>query len=223
MVKIIRKLTQVNRTVMSNKRNMWIVIHYVGAVSTAKANAYYFYDKNRGASANYFVDENEIWQVVDDKDAAWHIGLSEEKIKKGLVKYYNSARNTNSIGIEMCCKKDQNGKLYIDPQTVTNTVNLTKALMKKYGITLIARHYDCTRKLCPAMWVEDASQWLNFLERLTKEEKKMLTLDEALLFLHEKGLLDKTEHWKYMSDNIKDLQFVFIKWANSLATTVTKD
>lgn len=200
---------------MNNKRNMWIVIHYVGSVSTAKANAYYFYDKNRQASANYFVDENEIWQVVDDKDAAWHIGAS---------KYYNSARNTNSIGIEMCCKKDANGNLYIDPQTVTNTVKLTKALMKKYGITLVARHYDCTRKLCPAMWVDDESQWLNFLARLTKEEvKEMLTLEEALLFLNQKGLVTDVDYWRNACKCVKNLEFVFIKWANSLATTVVKD
>lgn len=55
------------------------------------------------------------------------------------------------------------------------------------------------------------------------EEEKMLTLDEALYYLNQKGLLDKTDHWKYMSDNIKDLQYVFIKWANSLATRDTND
>lgn len=216
MLKIIRKLTQVNRTEMSNKRNMWIVIHYVGAVSTAKANAYYFYGKNRGASAHYFVDGNEIWQVVDDKDAAWHIG--------GAKKYYNSARNNNSIGIEMCCKKDENGKLYIDPQTVTKTVQLTKALMKKYGITLIARHYDCTKKRCPAPWVDNERLWLTFLERLTKEEvPEMLTLEEALHFLNTKGLVTDVDYWRNACKCVKNLEFVFIKWANSLATTVTKD
>lgn len=44
----------------------------------------------------------------------------------------------------------------------------------------------------------------------------MLTLDEALAFLHSKGLLEKTDHWKYMCENVKDLKFVFIKWANSI-------
>lgn len=99
MVKINRLLSPYNRTLMDNKRNMWIVIHYVGAISSAKANANYFYTANRKASANYFVDEKEIWQVVEDKNASWHVG--------GASRYYNSCRNTNSIGIEMCCKKKE--------------------------------------------------------------------------------------------------------------------
>jgi len=125
---------------MENKRNMWIVIHYVGAVSSAKANAQYFHSAKRNASASYFVDEKEIWQVVDDKNAAWHVGAN---------RYFNSCRNTNSIGIEMCCKKE-NGKWYFEPQTIRNTITLTKHLMKKYGIPIerVCRHYDVTRKNC---------------------------------------------------------------------------
>lgn len=142
MLKINRKITLVNRTKLENKRNMWIVVHYVGAVSSAKANANYFYSQNRKASANYFVDENEIWQVVEDTDGAWHIG--------GAVKYYNSARNNNSIGIEMCCKKDANGKFYFEEGTIKNTIALSRYLAKKYGVDVqhhICRHYDCTRQI----------------------------------------------------------------------------
>lgn len=140
MLKINRKITQVNRTKLENKRNMWIVIHYVGAVSTAKANAFYFYDTNRKASAHYFVDENEIWQVVEESDGAWHIG--------GTTKYYNSARNNNSIGIEMCCKKNGN-KFYFEEKTIQNTIELTKTLLKKYNLDIsrCVRHFDCTRQI----------------------------------------------------------------------------
>ena len=140
MVKINKKITPYNYTPQTNKRNTWIVIHYVGAVSSAKNNADYFYTAKRGASAHYFVDDNEIWQVVEDKDSAWHIG--------GAVKYYNSARNNNSIGIEMCCKMENN-KLVISEQTTQNTIDLVKCLIQKYNITKIARHYDCTRKIVP--------------------------------------------------------------------------
>lgn len=122
MLKINRRITLVNRTKMNNKRNMWIVIHYVGATSSAKANANYFYSVDRQSSANYFVDENEIWQVVEDTDAAWHVGAK---------KYYNSCRNTNSIGIEMCCKK-KGTKWYFEEQTVKNTIQLVRYLKKKW-------------------------------------------------------------------------------------------
>lgn len=77
MVKINKLLTPYNYTPMSNKKNEWLIIHYVGQVSSAKANAKYFYNNklegNKKASAHYFVDENEIWQVVEDKNSAWHI------------------------------------------------------------------------------------------------------------------------------------------------------
>lgn len=67
-MEIKEQLTKVNFNAMSNKENKYIVIHYVGAVSTAKNNADYFENVNRNASANYFVDENEIYRVVKDSD-----------------------------------------------------------------------------------------------------------------------------------------------------------
>lgn len=137
MDKINKLITPYNYTARTNKKNTWLVIHYVGAVSTAKANAKYFYNAKRGASAHYFVDENEIWQVVEDFNNAWHIGA---------VKYYNDARNSNSIGIEMCCKVDANGKWYIEQKTLEKTIQLARELVKKYNIKNIARHYDCTRQ-----------------------------------------------------------------------------
>lgn len=176
MVKINRLITKVNCTKLTNKRNMWIVIHYVGAVSSAKANAQYFYGINRQASANYFVDEKEIWQVVEDKDAAWHVG--------GAIKYYNSCRNNNSIGIELCCKKDDNGNWYFENDTIQNAIELTKMLMRKYNIPLIrvCRHYDVTRKICPEPFVRHDAQWQEFIKRVeaynNMEEEKELTIQE---------------------------------------------
>ena len=72
------KLTKINYREAKNKQNKYIVIHYVGAISNAKANANYFYNKYRGASAHYFVDENEIYRVVADKNI--RLALSELNI-----------------------------------------------------------------------------------------------------------------------------------------------
>lgn len=164
MVKINRLITQVNYTPLTNKRIMWIVIHYVGAVSSAKANALYFYKTKRNASASYFVDEKEIWQVVEDKDAAWHVG--------GASKYYNSCRNNNSIGIELCCKKDSKGKWYFEDATIQNAIDLTKMLVQKYNVPLIrvCRHYDVTHKICPEPFVRDDAKWQEFLKRVEATE-----------------------------------------------------
>lgn len=143
----------------NKKKNEYIVIHYVGAVSTAKNNADYFKSKNRGSSAHYFVDEKEIYRVVKDSDSSWHCGAN---------KYYCGARNTNSIGIEMCCYLN-NGKLDIKEETIQHTVALTKMLMKQYSIPLdrVVRHYDVTHKNCPAPFVEDDHRWVDFKNRLS--------------------------------------------------------
>lgn len=158
------KLTIVNRSIMNNKQNKYIVIHYVGAVSTAKANAEYFYAVNRRASAHYFVDENEIYQVVKESDSAWHCGTTG--------KYYNNCRNSNSIGIEMCCFNN-NGTLDISEKVINNTVELTKQLMSKYNIPVenVIRHYDVTHKCCPAPFVNNPNRWNDFKSRLVSSAK----------------------------------------------------
>ncbi len=155
------QLTTVNRTQMSNKENKYIVIHYVGSVSSAKANADYFRSVNRQASAHYFVDENEIWQVVKDSDSAWHCGT------KG--KYYNGCRNSNSIGIEMCCYNN-NGTIDVSEKVVNRTIELTKELMSRYNIPVenVVRHYDVTHKCCHAPFVNNPSRWNDFKARLVQ-------------------------------------------------------
>lgn len=74
MLPITKYLTTSNKTPSGNKSIKYIVVHDVGAVSSAKNNAMYFKSQYRGASAHYFVDNDSIYQVVDDKDGAWHVG-----------------------------------------------------------------------------------------------------------------------------------------------------
>lgn len=158
---IIKDLTKTNFTKASNRKISYIVMHYVGAVSSARNNATYFKDTYRGASAHYFVDDNEIVQVVEDKDISWHSGSD---------KYYSDARNSNSIGIEMCCYKN-NGKLDISEKTVSRAIELVKELMKKYNIPVknVIRHYDVSHKVCPAPFVNDVSRWYDFKSKLVED------------------------------------------------------
>lgn len=207
MLKIQKKLTLINRTIVQNRRKQWIVIHYVGAVSSAKANADYFYDKDRQASAHYFVDEKEIWQIVDDSNIAWHCGAN---------KYYNDCRNGNSIGIEMCCKKDEDGKLYIDNQTIQNTIELVQMLMKQYGIDIehVVRHYDVTHKVCPAPFVENESLWVDFKRRISMKE--ITNVKKALDYLVEKGRITDRIYWEKVLVTTRNVEFLLIKWANDV-------
>ena len=159
-------LTEVNCNKVANKRNRYIVIHYVGAESTAWANSLYFKLIYRGASANWFVDDIEAVLVVDEKDVAWHCGDTLKKGNGGT--YHNKCTNYNSIGIEMCCFINDEGKLDISEKTIANTIELTKELMAKYNIPVenVIRHYDVTNKICPAPFVENESRWNDFKSRL---------------------------------------------------------
>lgn len=169
MVAIQKKLTPYNFSLMSNKQNLYIVVHYTASTGTAKNNADYFAREKLQASAQYFVDEISIWQSVEDKDRAWHCGGGLQG--KNGHKYHGICTNSNSIGIEMCCKKTVSGKWYFEPETVKNTIDLVKMLMQKHNIPIdrVIRHYDVTGKDCPAPYV-DETEWQAFKQKIMANE-----------------------------------------------------
>lgn len=139
--KLIQNLTKVNYTKGNNGRR-YIVIHYTGnRTDTAMANSNYFKNTNRSASAHYFVDAENVVQVVSDSDTAWAVGRNY-----GSNNLFGRCTNGNSISIEMC---STDGK--ISDGTYRNTVELTKTLMKKYNIdaAYVVRHWDVCSKSCP--------------------------------------------------------------------------
>ena len=145
-------------------RIKYIVIHYTGNNGdTAWGNTNYFKSVYRGASAHYFVDTDSIWQCVSDSNIAWHVGSDYYK--------HSVCRNSNSIGIEMCSRIGADGKYYIPSGTVANTVELTKSLMKTYGVPAenILRHYDVTGKICPEPFVREVSNWTNFIKDIKED------------------------------------------------------
>lgn len=147
----------------------WIVIHFTaGKGDTAKNNADYFARcSGLNASAHFFVDENEIWQTVNLANTAWHCGS-----ETGY--YYNSCRNVNSIGIEMCSDW-KNGEYVITMETQKRTVKLVQWLMEQYGIDInhVCMHYSVTRKYCPEPFVRHYEQWTNFLNMVKNKENGM--------------------------------------------------
>ena len=155
---MIRKqaLTKFNFTKGGNKIK-YIVIHFTGNKNdTANGNAKYFSQDGRNASAHYFIDKTECVQVVSDLDKAWHVGDGKGK--------YNIS-NSNSIGIEMC---GDNGD--ISATTEANTLILVKELMQKYNVSKdrIVRHYDASRKNCPAPFNNDGkwTRWNSFKAKI---------------------------------------------------------
>jgi N-acetyl-anhydromuramyl-L-alanine amidase AmpD len=171
-----KKITKVNFS-DSNRGNgqiKYLVKHYVGATGGAEANCNYFYNTYRGASAHFFVGHNgEIWQCVEENDTAWHCGASSYKHKE--------CRNSNSIGVELCVKKDKDGKWYYTEETKKAAVQLFAYLMDKYGIDVdhVLRHYDVTGKVCGEPDVRQGNKvWSQFKKDIvasvngTKEETK---------------------------------------------------
>ncbi|MGL6187315.1 MAG: peptidoglycan recognition protein family protein [Clostridium chrysemydis] len=153
---ITRQLSRFNHYEGGNSKD-YIIIHSTGNTNdTAKNNADYFGRADRGASAHYFVDDNSIYQVVEDNDCSWSCGDGHNKYGIG---------NRNTIAIEMCGTDDGN----ISDKTIENTLELTKSLMNKYGINIdhVVRHYDASRKCCPSQFSpNDWKRWWNFKARL---------------------------------------------------------
>ncbi|WP_315114580.1 N-acetylmuramoyl-L-alanine amidase [uncultured Clostridium sp.] len=122
-----------------NEKIRYICIHDVGEVSTAKNNRDYFAGGNRGASADFFIDSNNIIQVIDyHNNYSWAVG-------DGGGKY--GITNANSVSIEMCLESNYQPS----DETIQNTMELTRYLMKELNIPIdrVVRHHDASGKNCP--------------------------------------------------------------------------
>lgn len=143
-----------------SKRNesiKFIVIHDCGSASSAQNNHDYFAGGNRGASADFFVDSNNIIQIIDYiKNYSWAIGDGHGKYGK---------TNSNTLSIEMCLEKN----LQPTSQTVQNTLDLTKFLMKELNIPIdcVTNHHLCSDKICPRSFsANNWAKWNDFKKQL---------------------------------------------------------
>lgn len=146
------------------KKVKYIVVHYTANNGdTARGNGSYF-QRTPGlyASAHWFVDEKEAVLSVPEDFVAWHCG--------GTNYVHPECRNSNSIGVELCSRRDQDGEFYFLPETVDNAVELIRELMEKYGVPpeRVIRHYDVTNKICPAPFVgAGIAEWNEFREMIS--------------------------------------------------------
>lgn len=221
MLPINKKITPHNFTAMSNKKNEYIVVHYVGAVSTAKNNVDYYAREKLQASATYFVDENSIWQSVEDHDRAWHCGGGLQGPNGHTL--HGICTNSNSIGIEMCVKKTATGAWYFEEATISNTIDLIRHLMQKYNIPIekVVRHYDVTGKLCPAPYVDETA-WANFKSKITngQEDEEVKAQIETLT----KTVQDLTKRVQALEEKNNEFIYAWVdenmpEWARP---TITK-
>lgn len=143
-------------------KTIYLVVHDTGDPGASAQNEHdYFGGGNRGASADFFVDNNSVIQIIDsDNYYSWHCG--DGKGQYGIT-------NGNSIGIEMCLEEDGS----LAESTVDNAVALIKHLMDKYSISSnnVVRHYDASRKICPSTFSHNNwARWYDFKDRISSAE-----------------------------------------------------
>lgn len=88
----------------------------------------------------------------------WHCG--DGKGQYGIT-------NANSIGIEICINSDGDRD-----KAISNTIELVRELMSELSIPInrVVRHYDASRKNCPASMRNDNwSEWYEFKKRITED------------------------------------------------------
>lgn len=140
-----------------SQKIQYIVVHYVGDVGSAANNVAYFNGGNRSASADFFVGHDGViyqYNPAIEQRYSWHCGGGRQTAYGGS--FFGQCTNGNSIGIEMCCRR--NGSTwYFEDTTVRACVELVRYLMGKYGIPIgrVIRHYDVTGKFCPGIpgWI----------------------------------------------------------------------
>ena len=131
----------------------FIAIHYLGVVGqNNKVEA-------GGYGAHYYIYwDGTIYQAAKHDAILWQVGTSGYYTQK-----HPEARNSNTIGIEMCVKCDGNASNPSDPywyfteETQEACVWLVQKLMKDLGIPAshVLRHYDIVNKHCPAPYVNN--------------------------------------------------------------------
>lgn len=148
----------------------YIVWHYTANDGDSdEANGLFFKNnKNRGASAHYFVDDDSVTISVPDTYIAWSVGGNRYSNYKttGGASLYKICTNTNSINIELC-DTQKNGKYDVTEATLQNAIDLTRKLMSKYNIPIsnVIRHFDVTGKNCPIYYVNN-SMWQSVKNRI---------------------------------------------------------
>lgn len=157
---------------LRSSKKKYIVVHFTANDGdSARGNGEYFAREITGASAHLFVDENEVVCSVDLDYVAYHCGAE--------AYIHPKCRNSNSIGIELCSRKDKDGMYYFTEETMDRAIELIRGLMKKYDIPIknVIRHYDVTGKICPAPFVgAGQADWEKFKEVIAM--KRYNTIEE---------------------------------------------
>lgn len=163
------------------------VLHYTANNGASAQNHFnYFNDlEGRYASAHLFVDWKEALCIIPLNEIAYH--CNDGKFRD--IPELRPNGNFLSIGVEMCLEKD--GSFH--PETIRRTEDVFVELCKKYNldpIKDIVRHFDITRKNCPAPWVANEKEFIAFKNRV-KVKMNPIPVKSAEVKQEQKGDDDK--------------------------------
>lgn len=140
-----------------HKQIEWIIVHYTGdrySQGRAKKTADAMQTWKRTTSTHYLVGDDDIYQVVEDRHAAWHCPY--EKSNKCL------ACNPVALGVDLVehkrnsrSKSVKDRDWYFTDKVIEDGARLVAELADKYNIPMdhIVRHFDVTGKWCPRPFV----------------------------------------------------------------------
>lgn len=185
-----------NRSNRGSTKIKYIVVHdtgNTGAGANALSHYKYFNGGDRSSSADFFVDDAQVLCVNDyTKYYTWHCG--DGKGKYGIS-------NSNSIGVEICINSDGNRQ-----KAIENTLVLVRELMTELNIPIdrVVRHYDASRKNCPASMSENSwAEWYDFKKRLQDTEGLTVTQYEELKQMIS-NLAEKPMIYNYVDKNMPE-------------------
>lgn len=188
---ITNKFSTVHTTAKAARAIEYIVIHYTAGVTSKAGSAIntadYFRTTSIEVSADFTVDDGAVVQYNPDirNRYTWHCGGNKYNTKGGSL--YGVCKNSNSIGIEICCNNSKGPKNGIMPDAndasysftdaaVANAEWLVKKLMAEYDIPAehVIRHYDVTGKPCPGIigWNTESgseAKWQAFKQAISGE------------------------------------------------------
>ena len=143
-MKIISKPSP-NFELKAKRQIKYIIIHYTNLPST-QASLQHLLNKRNKVSAHYLLDQKgKIYSLVNEKDIAWHAGISSWKADKLL--------NKKSIGIELQNTGTAGNYEKFPNQQISQLEKLILELQNKYNISNanILGHSDISpdRKIDP--------------------------------------------------------------------------
>jgi N-acetylmuramoyl-L-alanine amidase CwlA len=162
-IKIEKKLLTVDNNTRSEQeleKVKGIVIHNTGEPETTANSMWEYYESladtgTTSESVHFLVDlDGEIIQCIPCNEIAFHA----------------MGRNSDTIGIMYCYSNDSG---IMTGDTYESMVELVAELIKEYDLSIsdVQLHYDITGRLCPQYYVQNETEWQNFLSDVSLKLK----------------------------------------------------